>query len=202
MSKKFLPHPIMEWMYDHECWLVSSGVDWVLSHEDTPRPADFDVLVPQHKWNTVLRTVHGMEAKVNTFGGIKVQIKDDLSADIWPGTVDEYLDMSSSYQRYVRLLRLRPALLVEGKHLSPGSNPGFRTKDDDGLPPDFAEQLTAAMAVAVEREKERHEKLEKERQRNSASIFRESDKFKCVLCGHRMSDHKDGCGCLICGAPC
>ena len=51
---------------------------------------DYDILVPLEKWQTIALLIP-MEAKPNRFGGWRFSDHQKNEIDIWPGTLQEYL---------------------------------------------------------------------------------------------------------------
>lgn len=71
--------------------IVGSYANYLLGEDITP--GDFDLLVPLEKWQTLAWLIP-QTAKPNNFGGWRFQVPhegQDVTVDVWPGTVVDYL---------------------------------------------------------------------------------------------------------------
>jgi hypothetical protein len=56
---------------------------------------DFDLLVPQHKWQTIAMLIPE-DAKPNKFGGWRFKVDGDAEVDVWPDSLENYLTQCRS----------------------------------------------------------------------------------------------------------
>lgn len=94
---KALPHPIKTVLINSEGWLVGTSIATIY---EGGQPKDYDIIVedPQLFAKTVafLNNVT-FDNSINTFGGIKFKISEDISVDIWCEKLGHFLQNCSYF---------------------------------------------------------------------------------------------------------
>lgn len=124
MNRRTLPDPCTQLM-SMGAWLCGSAVAWVEGSVEQ-RPNDIDIMVPPEKWLAACRLLRAAEydARINRMGGLKIRLETlegpaldaDLvvtTLDVWPGTVESFLDELTVRTDKIRLIRYRPYMVLE-----------------------------------------------------------------------------------------
>lgn len=109
---KRLPGVVHTILIEEKAWLVGSGAHWYIDGADPEEePADYDLVVPTENYpSAILRMSDaGGEEAINSMGGTEFRFESGLEVDLWPQTIHEYVEISTS-QGFspIALVRLNP----------------------------------------------------------------------------------------------
>lgn len=98
-----LPEEIKNVLFISEGWLVGGSIRDILIHEAHPK--DYDILVPSRElFQVVCSTLKQYPIKINTFGGLKVQLPY-AELDIWIEELSHFITTATVFDYAYNLRR-------------------------------------------------------------------------------------------------